>query len=297
MIQRTIPWLQQPYPLDKNWPHALRVAVYSGLFITLFLFLFRPFGMQIGKDGALAYLLICTGFGLVTALIILLTNGLSRVFPGIFAESRWVLWKKILFNIFFVGLIGLGNMLYANQIWQWPLTWQTVLGWQGVTFAVGSIPSIFGAFYGLNKLNRRYSLEAARLSAQLTLPHDSPAVVPIPREIILTGDNQQERLSLQPEQLVYLSAADNYVQVFYWEKGVLKNKLLRATLRKMEAALSGQSAFFRCHRTFIVNLEKIVRVSGNAQGYRLHFENIPETVPVSRNLNEVIREKFAPIAG
>lgn len=295
MIQRKIPWLQQPYPLDKTWRHAGRVAAYSGLFITLFLFLFRPFGMQIAEDEIMLYLAICAGFGLVTALVVLLTNGISRVLPNIFTESHWVLWKEILFNIFFIALIGLGNMLYANQMWHRPLTWQTVLGWQVVTFAVGSIPSIFGAFYGLNKLNRRYSQEAAQLSEQLTLPHDTP--VAIPETIVLTGDNQQERLSLQPDQLVYLSAADNYVQIFYQDKAVLKNRLLRATLRKMEEALAGQSMFFRCHRTFIVNLDKVVRVSGNAQGYRLHFENVVETVPVSRNLNEVIREKFAHIAG
>ena len=82
------------------------------------------------------------------------------------------------------------------------------------------------------------------------------------------------------------------MQVFYVQDGQLKNRMLRTTLKKMEDALAEHSQFFRCHRTYLVNLEKVQRVSGNAQGYRLHLEALEETVPVSRNLNEVIQQRF-----
>jgi DNA-binding LytR/AlgR family response regulator len=39
---------------------------------------------------------------------------------------------------------------------------------------------------------------------------------------------------------------------------------------------------FRCHRAYIVNLDRVTNIGGNAQGYRLSLSNNPEVVPVSR---------------
>jgi hypothetical protein len=54
----------------------------------------------------------------------------------------------------------------------------------------------------------------------------------------------------------------------------------------------GAPQFYRCHRTCLVNLYRVYKVSGNAQGYKLHVEGVEELSPVSRSLNEVIREKL-----
>lgn len=61
----------------------------------------------------------------------------------------------------------------------------------------------------------------------------------------------------------------------------------------MEENLAEFPEFYRCHRTYIVNLQKVKHISGNAQGYKLHLENIDTLIPVSRSLNEGIAAKFA----
>lgn len=71
--------------------------------------------------------------------------------------------------------------------------------------------------------------------------------------------------------------------------------MLRSTLRRMEDALASWPQFFRCHRTYLVNLDKVAHVSGNAQGYRLHLEGLDDTIPVSRNLNDIVDAKFKPM--
>jgi len=68
--------------------------------------------------------------------------------------------------------------------------------------------------------------------------------------------------------------------------------MLRSTMRKMEDAVSNWPQFVRCHRTFMVNFDKIEKVSGNAQGYRLHLVDVGETIPVSRNLNSMVQERL-----
>ena len=108
----------------------------------------------------------------------------------------------------------------------------------------------------------------------------------------LKGDNQNETLKIPTASLLYLEAADNYVQVFFQKEGSIEHGMLRSTLKKMEVQLNGHPQFFRCHRTYIVNLNKVKHVSGNAQGYKLHLGNSERLVPVSRSLNEEIVERF-----
>ena len=48
----------------------------------------------------------------------------------------------------------------------------------------------------------------------------------------------------------------------------------------------------QCHRTFLVNTEKIIRASGNAQGFTLQLKDLPETIPVSRKYVPQIRKSL-----
>ena len=66
--------------------------------------------------------------------------------------------------------------------------------------------------------------------------------------------------------------------------------MLRSTLKKMEDAVADYSFLFRCHRTYLVNMELVVKVIGNAQGYRLHLSGLEESIPVSRNLNDMVQK-------
>lgn len=288
-MQKILNWLNQPYPCEKNWPRTLRTALWAGAFVSLFLFFLKPFGTQIDEGYEWIYLKICVCFGLVTAAVILIVNALSLILPAIFNEEKWRVWKEILFNVFFIVLIGLGNLLLAHLTINIPLDAESFLAWQGMTFAVGIFPALIGAFLTQMKLNRKYAAEAAQLSRQVQ-PHE-----PSHQIVTLAGDNLNETLRLGAHQIACISAADNYVQVFFFENEALKSRMLRATLKKMEDALAACPQFFRCHRTYIVNLEKVEKVSGNAQGYRLHLAGVEATVPVSRNLNEAIQEKLREV--
>jgi DNA-binding LytR/AlgR family response regulator len=44
----------------------------------------------------------------------------------------------------------------------------------------------------------------------------------------------------------------------------------------------------KCHRSCIVNLDKVVKVSGNAQGFKLHLKETDFVVPVARKYSEVV---------
>ena len=161
---RKLHWLYQLFPFNTHWKGVFRNALYSGGFVAVFLFLFRPFGMQVldGDEGY--FLLMCLGFGMVTFLTVALVHGAARLFPHVFNEEKWVVWKEILFNLFFIGLIGLGNFIFAHFMFGNPLVFQQVLIFQLFTFAIGAIPAVFGAYVAQLRLERRYGQEARDLS-------------------------------------------------------------------------------------------------------------------------------------
>jgi len=286
-------WFLQPYPFERRWASSLRSALWAGLFVTLFLFFFKPFGTQISPGAELKYLIVCGYFGLVTVIITLVVSGFCWMLPRVFNEEKWAVWKEILFNLFFIGCVGLGNLLLAHVLWDVPLNGRSFWGWQGITFAVGIFPTFIGAFLTQMKLSKKYASEAA-LMRGVAPSSDATAVetTAVATTITFVGENQNEALTLDASQIAYIAAQDNYVQVFFFENEVLKNRMLRATLRKKEDVLAGLPQFFRCHRTYMVNFDKVEKVSGNAQGYRLHLRGVQETIPVSRNLNDVVRERL-----
>lgn len=285
VLQTLRHWLLQPYPFTNNWRSALISALGSGLFVALFLYFFRPFGTTVSAGAEMRFMQVCAFFGLVTAVITLLVNALTRVLPKVFEEEHWVVGKEIAFNLFFVGCIGFGNLLLAHFLWQVPLVGKTFWLWQGITFAVGIFPIVVGAMIGQMKRSRKYIAEAAQIVPKPHPQHDEQTIW-----VLLEGDNQNEQLRLHPGQIVYIAAADNYVQVYFLENETLKKRLLRATLKKMEDAVAEYTFLFRCHRTYLVNMDLVQKVSGNAQGYRLHLLHTEDTIPVSRNLNAVVQK-------
>ena len=82
-------------------------------------------------------------------------------------------------------------------------------------------------------------------------------------------------------ELRYVKAEENYVYVVYLKDGVVRHKLLRATLKDVEQQL--RAGTLRTHRSYLVAASAVVGVQGNAQGCRLVLADVAEEVPVSRS--------------
>ena len=83
---------------------------------------------------------------------------------------------------------------------------------------------------------------------------------------------------------LYAEAEGNYVRVVFAAAGDGKpvRKLLRITMKQAEETVARCPLIIRCHRAFLVNVQKVVEVYGNSQGCRLRLGGCREEVPVSR---------------
>jgi DNA-binding LytR/AlgR family response regulator len=77
----------------------------------------------------------------------------------------------------------------------------------------------------------------------------------------------------------------------FWKDGdTIKNKMVRCSMLHAEEILREHKFIFKCHRSYLVNLQHIERIEGNLQGYKLFFENINFSIPVSKNLVNKLQE-------
>lgn len=125
-------------------------------------------------------------------------------------------------------------------------------------------------------------LPAAEVSAPVA------AILPLH----LKGDNLSENLQLAAADFLFAAAADNYTNIYYLKGGLVQQVLFRVSVKSLAAQLAGASSIFRCHKSFLVNLQQVAHISGNAQGYKLHLQQNEFTVPVSRSLNGQIKQQL-----
>ena len=98
------------------------------------------------------------------------------------------------------------------------------------------------------------------------------------------------RISLKPSDLLYLQGSDNYITLHYNTPSKPSKFLLRSTLKKLEGDLDNTS-IIRCHRSYMVNIEKVKVVRKDKDGLILDLDSAsPIEIPVSRTyMNDVLQ--------
>jgi DNA-binding LytR/AlgR family response regulator len=301
----------KPYPLEERKTAQLKLSIIFGLVVFLFLFVLRPFDNNASTTTIIANSAIA---GLITSVTIMLDFlVLFWAFPSFFKEEKWTIGREIILTFIVVGSIGTANMLAGIIFWNNKFS---INAWANIIFytaLIGIAPATTSILINQARLLRKYKKEANTLNNQLTTGKkdvaeplltteeaikDSKAIVvneTVADQIIFEAENERDRLIITTANFLAATSADNYVKFYYLENNALKTTILRTTLKRVEETAALLPNFFRCHRIAIVNIAAVKNVSGNAQGYKLQLPHLPEEIPVSRNLNAVLKEKLAAI--
>lgn len=101
------------------------------------------------------------------------------------------------------------------------------------------------------------------------------------------------RLSIKQSTILYLEADDNYVKIHYIDKGKSGTSMLRNKLKAMEEKLS-QYGFARCHRSYMVNLQKVNIISRDKEGLYISFDESGSTrIPLSKTYADTVMKRFS----
>ncbi|MBA7663782.1 hypothetical protein ES703_71830 [subsurface metagenome] len=100
------------------------------------------------------------------------------------------------------------------------------------------------------------------------------------------------RLSIKLVDLLFLQAADNYVTIVYNHQEKQAKYLLRSSLKIIQEELK-RLPLIRCHRSYMVNFEKVKIIRREKDGLRLELETpTPTEIPVSKTYVEEVFKAF-----
>ncbi len=136
-------------------------------------------------------------------------------------------------------------------------------------------------------LSWRDKKEQIRILAEGQSPDPTPGMIPF------YDDKSVLKLSVKKESLLYLEATENYITVCYLNKGKVSKYLLRATMKRMEESFSG-TGIIRCHRSYMVNFEKVKVIRRDKDNLKLELDQPDVTdIPLSKTYLQNVMQTFA----
>lgn len=287
-LGEAVAWLNKPFPFTETAGPKLLISALFGGFIFLFLALFQPFGIQ--NITGYKYLFLA-GFGIITFVVMLINFFvLPAVFPTVFDLDTWVVKKHILFCLLNILLITFTNWLYSFQVAEHIPKYHSLPSFLAITFSIGIIPTVFLSLLIERGLWTKHNEIARDVSIHLQEQKDKRDTTG--SSIELVTDNKKETLQLQQNQLICVNSEGNYSKVYYQDEGRVMERLMRVPLKKVEEQLADFEMIVRCHRSYIVNLNQIQSISGNARSFKLHFAVPDLSIPVSRNFPKSVIDQI-----
>ena len=112
-------------------------------------------------------------------------------------------------------------------------------------------------------------------------------------KITLFDNNGDLKLCVSASNLYYIESDDNYIIVWYSDSsGDLKRYMLRCRLKTVEESFRG-SSLVRCHRKYIVNMDKVRVLRKEKDGYELELDNDSiRPIPITKTYAENVLGRF-----
>lgn len=279
-------FLYKPYPAPVSQKANWFMAIGVGAFIAFFLMFYLPFGIDKIPEANREIKLL--GYGLVTFVSVLFFNsGLPKLFPNLFDDKNWLVWKEVIFLNAMLICIALGNTWYTNFLINRGevLCTEDFLPMCFNTLALGIIPTVFLVLLDYQRLQKRYITDSKNIQlAENTLVHHEPI------SILIEAENTQ--ILLNPDTFLYAESMGNYANIISCESNEINKELHRSTLKHLAEKIPAPN-ILRCHRSYIINLDQVANVTGNAQGFKLSLKNCEEIIPVSRKYVPLVKAYFA----
>jgi hypothetical protein len=248
-----------------------------GLFIFLFLFIFKPFGFNQVKSTQ--QLIISFGFGMITTFVLIIFKYLIE---PVVVKGNWTLWKNILWDITIASSIGIANYFYITLVFHQAFAVKYLFFGVYTAILVGVIPVTISHIVLLNRLYKT-ALEEAAIS---------PGEILWDSEVIIRAGNPKNEVRIDPKNIIYLCSNDNYVTIVTVKGDSQSKTTIRGTLKEVESELKNNSRFIRCHKCYIVNLDFADHVTGHNQNMKIRLLNSGTEIPVSRSKATLVNKRL-----
>lgn len=245
--------------------------------VFLFVLFFQPFPLeQLDYNNRLLFV---TGFGVMyflvacSALILL-----PLLTPKWFKTSEWESGPPVILILCLLILTVTSFAFYIRYVGKAPLSLYIMFK----VVLVCLLPLIILLILYKNKsLANVIDILQEQNKYYLSKVREYDKII-LEEEIDIISSNKSSKLTLKYKNIIYIKSADNYIEIYYLENGLVEKRLIRNTLKNIESQLANQHHFVRCHRASIVNVMHIDKLVRSYSGYSLKMNIFEEKIPVSR---------------
>ncbi len=273
------------YMYEKN--NIIRLILLTAIFALLFINIFKPFGSRVWykisdfKFFIFASLIVLVGMLVVVISRLIMLSYIKKHTFTYLNYGVWVLTEILAMSMFyalFTKFIPAENadrdflQIYSDS------TLHAAL--------ILLLPySMLWLYFSWREKNRM--LEQMK-------QEDKTVDIPKKNLIGFTDEKGELKISIMLENLLYVDSADNYATIHYLNKSKISHFLIRNSLKWMEENMTKETPLVRCHRSYMVNLDKVKVLRKTKEGILLELDtiNTPD-IPVSKTYYDRVMAKFS----
>ena len=251
--------------------------VFASIFAYSFILIYHPFGSKNWFDVNTGQFAFGTGFVVIIGMLVVI---ISRIIMTQIRKRRRITISgySLMISLEVLAMTGF-YMMIQKVFLKDPRFWFEVY-YTAILNAtlILLIPYLISLLY-FAWLDNKRKLERLLIEKRAD---------PKPRFVHFADESGETRLSVKLDDLLYLEASENYVTIHYLDHAEPGRLLLRNSMKRMEELLS-EYPVIRCHRSFMVNINRIRLVKKVKTGLVVEL-SAPFTIRIP--VSETYRSRF-----
>jgi hypothetical protein len=261
------------YIYEKS--NIVRLILSTAIFALVFINLYKPFSSSSWYNVTEFKFFVFSSLIILTGVLVVVVSRVIMYYWGkhhSISNGTYAVW--ILLQIFFMTLFYTIYTLNLNPEREYLAVFkESAINTSLVLLLPYSAIHLYFSYKEKERLLKMLAEERASAAAQ--------------QNVYSFYDEKNElRLSVKRTNLLYIESADNYVCIWYLNKGNLTKFMLRNSLKAIEESLADTNVM-RCHRSYMVNFDqvKVIRREKDGMYMELGVDKVPD-IPISKTYSE-----------
>ena len=268
--------LNKTIAYTKKWRHTFLIALVLGVLVPVLLITLEPFDNS--NDFSFKYLIL-SGYSLCIIIPIILIHPFENYVYNV-QTKRWFIINEFFYITGTLLLIFLLSFLYHFFLISLQSSFTSEAVWGFIkSFGLPFIPIVVPLWLYLRS---NYGA--------IEVPFYDKENSRSKKTVTIVGNNKSETLTICEADFIYAKAQQNYVDVFYKTDNGMQQETFRNTLSNIMKQLPKA---WQVHRSYLVNLDFLESVEGNARKRYIRISTTEETIPISQIYYKALSKRLS----
>lgn len=268
--------LNKTIAYTKNWKHTFLIALLLGALVPILLMTLEPFD----NSNTFSYkYLILSGYTLCIIIPLILIHPIENYFYKI-QKNRWFIINEFLYIIGTLFIIFIFSFFYHFYVVSGLPSFTSELIWNFIeSFGLPFIPIVVPLWIYLRS---KYGV--------IEVPLKNKENTEISKTVTIVGNNKSETLTIFESDFIFAKAQQNYVDIYFKTENGIQQQTFRSTLSNIIKLLPKA---WQVHRSYLVNLDYLKTVEGNARKRFIRISESEEIIPISQLYYKALTKRLS----